>query len=48
MGDEAKLRKENEELKETCRILADKEVMADIRKSLNQISKGQCKPLSQL
>lgn len=40
MRENDKLKKKIKELEETCDILADKEIMADIRKSLNQISKG--------
>lgn len=41
-----KLQMENKALKETCHILADKAVMADIQKSLKQIAQGKCKLFS--
>ena len=34
------LKRENRALKETCEILADKKVMNDIQKSLEEIKKG--------
>jgi len=36
-----KLKKENKALKETCEILSDKKVMADIRQSLKEIKQGK-------
>ena len=36
-----KLKIENKALKETCEILADKEVMQDIQESLKQIREGK-------
>jgi hypothetical protein len=40
--------KENKALLETCEVLSDQEIMKDIKKSLNQIYKGKCTPLSKL
>ena len=41
-----KLKMENRALKETCEILADENVMADIQKSLKQIARGKYKLFS--
>ena len=43
-----KLKLENKALKETCEILADKEAMRSIRKSLDEMKKGNYISLSEL
>ena len=40
MQKDEKLRKENISLKETCEILSSPEIIANIRKSLKEISQG--------
>jgi hypothetical protein len=41
MNKNEKLKKENKLLKETCEVLADKEVLKSIKKSLNEIKTGK-------
>jgi len=43
-----RLRAENRALKETCEILADTDLMQDIKKSMRQIRQGKVIPLSKL
>lgn len=43
-----KLRRENKALKETCDILADRKIIADIKKSIDEIKSGKFVTLSDL
>jgi uncharacterized protein (UPF0147 family) len=43
-----KLKRENRLLKETCEVLADKGILKNIRKSLEEIKEGKFIPLSKL
>lgn len=43
-----KLKEENKRLKETCEVLADRNILNSINRSLRQIREGHGIPLSKL